>query len=306
MIKIDEIINALTSGSSGLTDALLKTKVLLYKIGKKDLAFWVDHELKGYSSTDELPSYRIAPCRVLINANNLVHHYKGFELSLMHLPDDEYDSIRQSLIKLSISQIEQLISESHGGHYFSETIPVAFARHYAPEVDSSYHITKIYKQIALHNLTSIINQVRARLLDFMLELSSQLDTTEGDSLSDKASKIDTQSLFANAIFGSGAVINIGNNNNTQINYVIEENNFKMLKERLAENGVSEQDVDELEIALREDEKISKRQEKSFGPKVSTWFANMLTKAADNSWNIGVNVAATFLTTALNQYLGINS
>jgi len=306
MIKIDEIISDLTSGGSGLTDALLKTKVLLYTIGKKDLAFWVDHELKGYSVTDELPSYRIAACRVLINANNLVHHYKGLELQLMHLPDDEYDSIRQSLIKLSISQIEQLLSESQGEHYFSELIPVAFARHYAPEIDSSYHITKIYKQIALHNLTSIISQVRARLLDFMLELSSQLETTEGDSLSDKASKIDTQSLFANAIFGSGAVINIGNNNNTQINYVIEKNNFKMLKERLTENGVAEQDVNELETALHADEKISKHHEKSFGPQVSKWFAKMLTKAADNSWAIGVNVAATFLTTALNQYLGINS
>ncbi len=306
MIKVDEIINDLISGSSGLTDALLKTKVLLYTIGKKDLAFWVDYELKGYPNNDDLPDYRIASARVLINANNLVHHYKGMELQLLHFDDAEYNNAKQSFIKLSISQLEHLLSESQGEHFFSESIPVALARHYAPEVDESYHITKIYKQIALHNLTSIINQVRTRLLDFMLELSSQLEVTEGETLSDKANKIDTQSLFSNAIFGPNAIINIGDNNSTHISYIIEKNNFSMLKDHLAKNGVQDKDIDELEIALRADEKISKHHDKEFGPQVSKWFTNMLGKAMDNSWAIGVNVASTLLTTSLNQYLGISS
>ncbi|MEG4679320.1 hypothetical protein UXO62_03620 [Enterobacter cloacae] len=304
MVKIDEIINDLTSGSSGLTDALLKTKVLLYTIGKKDLAFWVDNELKGYLNTEDLPDYRIVTARVLINANNMVNFYKAVELYLVHFDEKDYEEATTSCIKLPISQIERLLEESEGEHFFSESIPVALARHYAPEIDPSYHITKIYKQIALHNLTAIINQVRTRLLDFMLELSSQLDITDGENLSDKANKIDTQSLFAHAIFGSNAIINIGNNNNTSISYVIEKNNFPMLKEHLTQHGIKEQDIDELQVALTSDEKISKPHDKSFGPNVSKWFTGMLSKAETNSWAVGVNVASTLLTTSLSQYLGL--
>ncbi|UDJ80555.1 AbiTii domain-containing protein [Kosakonia oryzae] len=306
MVKVEDIVNDLTSGTSRITDALLKTKVLLFAIDKKYLALWVDHELKGYPDTVELPEYRIATARVLINANNLVHHYNGLELNLTHFDDEEYNRARQSFIRISISQIEHLLSESQGEHFFSESIPVAMARYYAPEVHADYHITKIYKQIALHHLTSIITQVRTRLIDFMLELSSQLDSTEGETLSDKAKKIDINSMFANAVFGPNAVINVGDRNSTNVTIVIEKNNFNMLEKHLSENGVEQKDIDDLGIALREDEKISKRHSNSYGPQVAQWFTKMISKASDNTWTVGVNVASTLLTTALNQYLGISS
>jgi hypothetical protein len=38
---LDEIIELLSSEQHSLTEALLKTKVLLHQIGKKDLAGWV-------------------------------------------------------------------------------------------------------------------------------------------------------------------------------------------------------------------------------------------------------------------------
>lgn len=306
MVKVEDIVNDLTSGTSRLTDALLKTKVFLFAINKKDLASWVDYELKGYPEEVDLPEYRITSARVLINANNLVHRYNGLELNLSHFDDEEYNKARQSLIRISISQIEHLLSDSQGEHFFSETIPVALARHYAPEVHESYHITRIYKQIANHNLTSIITQVRTRLIDFMLELSSQLDSTEGNTLSEKANKIDTSAMFSNAIFGPNAVINVGDNNRTKISIVIEKNNFGMLKKHLSEKGVAQEDIKDLEIALREDEKISRRPDNNYGPQVAQWFSKMISKASDNTWAVGVSVASTVLTTALNQYLGITS
>jgi AbiTii len=44
----DEIISLLSEEKSSLSEALLKTKVFLYQIGKKELAEWVNHELNGY------------------------------------------------------------------------------------------------------------------------------------------------------------------------------------------------------------------------------------------------------------------
>lgn len=45
---LDEIIALLGDQNARLSDALLKTKILLHQIGKKELAEWVNHELNGY------------------------------------------------------------------------------------------------------------------------------------------------------------------------------------------------------------------------------------------------------------------
>ena len=48
MIIIDEIIDNLSSETLNLSNALIKTKVLLYKMGEKDLEKWINNELNGY------------------------------------------------------------------------------------------------------------------------------------------------------------------------------------------------------------------------------------------------------------------
>lgn len=70
MKLIDEIIGILSSNSGVLTEALIKTKVLLYKIGHKELVVWVNKELNGYSQSDELPDYRVIAAQVRVSAAN--------------------------------------------------------------------------------------------------------------------------------------------------------------------------------------------------------------------------------------------
>ncbi|WP_368984270.1 hypothetical protein [Escherichia coli] len=41
MNQLQEIIQILSTGDEGTTDALIKTKILLFSIGKKELAAWV-------------------------------------------------------------------------------------------------------------------------------------------------------------------------------------------------------------------------------------------------------------------------
>ncbi len=62
---LDEIIVTLSDENGSLTSALLKTKVLLHSIGKKDLASWVTHELKGYPDEGSIPEYRKISSEVL-------------------------------------------------------------------------------------------------------------------------------------------------------------------------------------------------------------------------------------------------
>jgi hypothetical protein len=68
MKLLDEIIGLLSSEGAPLTEALLKTKVLLHIIGRKELAEWVNSELNGYRETDTLPSYRTLRGEILSRA----------------------------------------------------------------------------------------------------------------------------------------------------------------------------------------------------------------------------------------------
>ena len=56
MKLVDELVDLLSDESTSLSAALLKTKVLLHKIGHKELVEWVNHELNGYEDKDSLPA----------------------------------------------------------------------------------------------------------------------------------------------------------------------------------------------------------------------------------------------------------
>ena len=44
---LDEIIEILSQEKASLTDALLKTKILLHQIGKKELVQWVNNQVNA-------------------------------------------------------------------------------------------------------------------------------------------------------------------------------------------------------------------------------------------------------------------
>lgn len=85
MKLVDEIIETLSSDNGVLTHALIKTKVLLHKIGHKELVIWVNKELNGYSQSDELPDYRIIPAQVRVSATNGAYQVNSHPIPMKHL-----------------------------------------------------------------------------------------------------------------------------------------------------------------------------------------------------------------------------
>ena len=48
MKLLADLIAELSTPQPSLIDALVKTKVLLHRVGRKDLVEWVNHEINGY------------------------------------------------------------------------------------------------------------------------------------------------------------------------------------------------------------------------------------------------------------------
>lgn len=98
---------------------------------------------------------------------------------------------------------------------------------------------------------------------------------------------------------------ISNDQSTQniiMNINNQHNNVEELKQVLRENQVEESDIQGLLLAIKKDKSCIERKE--LGENIRKWQKNMLGKAVDGSWKIGVTVAAGLITKVLSNYLGL--
>ena len=59
MSLLREIQNDAVNSNVKISDLLRKCKILAVRLGSTEFQSWINKELNGYSSEDELPEYRI-------------------------------------------------------------------------------------------------------------------------------------------------------------------------------------------------------------------------------------------------------
>ena len=302
MNLLNEIIEALSSQSGSLTDALLKTKVLLHKIGHQELVEWVNNELNGYSSNDNLPEYRILPAQVLVNASNMAYQITSHPIPLGHFTKEQRESLETAKMHESLAVLEKLV-EKPGGH-LQASIPMEANGLLGRGLSNGYIIQRAWCDIGQASVAQIFVQVRSRLLDFVLGLQDQLgDNVSEQEIKQKADSFDASSLFNNAIFGNNTTIVVGANNKQQVTNITVKGDFHTLAEDLRQHGIKEPDISSLELAIKNDYEAPELIEKKFGPSVRVWLQGMLSKAVDSSWQIELGVASSLLATALQNFYG---
>jgi hypothetical protein len=88
MRLLEEVVILLSDKNGSLTDALLKMKVLMHRIGHKELAGWMNDELNGYTPDRPVPDYRIIPIRLHGDISNIAWRYPATQLPTAHLEKD--------------------------------------------------------------------------------------------------------------------------------------------------------------------------------------------------------------------------
>lgn len=231
---LDEIIGLLSDEKSSLTEALLKTKILLHQIGQKNLAEWVNNELNGYPKVVTLPTYRIIPSQVLATFSNPVRRYSSHPIPISHLTSEERETLEKTRMWQSLSVLEQLISSSKNGTV-SRAIPMELNWTLGQQLHKSFQIENAWCVFSTHDVKGICTQVRSRLLDFMLELKGTVGqaTTESE-LREKGNSFDAQSMFNNAIFGPNTTILIGHQSSITATQTISGSEFAELVRKLVQ------------------------------------------------------------------------
>lgn len=118
----------------------------------------------------------------------------------------------------------------------------------------------------------------------------------------KMKKKESKSILNSAQFGDNVTVNVGDYNTiTTTNIKVSNGSIDELRKVLLENGVENEDIDELESILETDTPDTNN--KKFGKGVSDWIGKMISKAAQNIWEVGIGAAGSLLAQALNQYYG---
>jgi hypothetical protein len=158
----------------------------------------------------------------------------------------------------------------------------------------------------------IMSEPIRKALNFLPRLESKLDDAciqlarefgeHNSKLKIANSTVTNHTTFGNFQGVYGDVTNSQVTQNLNIN--INPGEWESLATALQTQGIEEADINELSIAIKQDEAISKN-EKKLGPIINGWIAKMVGKAAAGTWNFSLITAAGVLTNYISKYLGIN-
>lgn len=256
MNLIAEIIQDLSSDNPNLTNVLTKTKVLLHKLGQKELAdSWVNKELNGYGDADDLPSYRILDAEPKCNWTSLRAHGPNQPLPIgKSLSEKEIDRLEHYKTYGSISAIEHAVSSSDTSR-IQVSLPVESYHRLSEGFTSDISITNAWIEFGTHQFVGLLTEVRTRLLDFVLNLQDEFgEESTDDEIKEQAKTFDTKSMFTETVFNDSNVsIIIGDNSTQNIsNIQVNKGDFDSLATALREIGIEQDDIDSLNKCIEGD------------------------------------------------------
>lgn len=185
-----------------ITDLLRKALLVSRKLKIKDIEEWINSELNGYSKP-AVPDYRVVYGEV-----------KGFNPYRGWIPvmlDKRWqDILGKRNIHLSVSQIENLATESKGGNFLCKFAPQQL------EIIMSLmeHDFDIALHVPIHHLIRILDTTKTKILEFGLDLEGRGILGEGMTFT-KDEQLAAQSITYNTI-------NINSMENSQIQQSSED------------------------------------------------------------------------------------
>ncbi len=280
----------------------MKTKVLLYRLGRKDLVDWVSHELNGYPAGALVPEYRIISSLVRGVVTNGYQRHNSHPLPTLHLEKEIRNRFEKLEMRECISALEVLSARDEGK--LTQPIAVEFNCFFEKGFSPGYHVEKAWCHMGIGQVGQIVTIVRSRLLDFVLELETKLDDKMTEEEVKKIGRSpEMGAMFQNAIFGDNATILVGNQNTQTVTTNVNQGDFASLRRLLEKNQIDHTYIESLEHSINDDANSVDVIEKRFGLKVRGWMKEMIARAIDGSWQIEVGIASNLLTESLKSFYG---
>ncbi len=296
MSLLDDIRADLVDESAGISNTLRKAKILASELGVPEFREWVDFELAGYPSRENVPDYRrFNPTNLGTFSGPFGSGVKNFVIPTYALPDDVKNFAENLIFYDGVGSLEAQAAIA------GEALQMRWPQEMVMLARDSIHMSgdlllaDAHRQILPHMILGILDQVKNKLLDFLLGL--QESNITADNLDQNTVERDVvRNLFNINIYGDRNVVASGEHV-AQSGTNVQEGDLESLLTFLRELNVDTEDIEQIRDA------ISSEPNASNGPKVQAWRDSMIGKAASGKWNIALATASKLLPDALNAYYG---
>ena len=299
MDLLGDIRDDLLDQSSDLTDTLRKTIMLAQEHQSSVLREWVESELNGYPELATVPEYR----RVRITLAGTFkgpagRSIPGVGISAAGLHWRVRDSINNLYIHDSVAALED--SLAHDVHHRNLPVQVVAWLREANQMEEDMELVEAYQQISRYSIVGILQSIRNRLLDFVLEMQ-KLEAASNDENGDGAETEAARDAINIIIRGDNNSVVAAGGNIWQEIAPVQQGDLDSLVAHLQGHQVPDEDIQELRNAVNSEPTTT---DGGFGPNVRAWLGGMVSKAVSGAWQVASEEATTTLVNAISAYYNV--
>lgn len=171
MSLLRDIQNSAIDEGSQIATLLRKCKVLAVRLGSQEFGRWIDNELNGYSNIEQLPPYRILKVRSYGHFSGYFgREIKNAPIPPGVLPEKIREFVETSKINMSVSALSNLAASEKDPR---ENWPPDVVRIVGTNIYQDMSCISAWKTLPRAALLSILDTVRTRVLNFVLEIETQ-------------------------------------------------------------------------------------------------------------------------------------
>lgn len=285
---------------------LRKCKVLAARLGNKDFKLWVERELNGYTSREDLPEYRILKVESHGNFLGIAWKASAVPIPPSSIPEEYRDIVTMVYFMDAISYYQSLLQTTDkkgSGDILSNPWPADLVRLVGSKIYENMNCVNAWKVVPKSSVAALLDTVRNRVLSFVLEIEAEApDAGEAPPDARPIPEERVTQVFQTNVMGNVASLITGSQiitHSTEI--TVTQNDLDSLKQYLASVGIGEPDLKELDQAIQEDAQSGVKG--GLGSKVRVWMGKMISKAESSVWNVATSAAANILIKALETYYG---
>lgn len=284
-----------------ISEVLRKAKILATLLGNSEFRSWIDAETRGYRNTGDRPDYRtFRPLHLGTFVDPLRRVTRNVPIVVPLLPKDLQGFAAVMTLPQSVKEIEAILAQSEN---FSVPWPaeaVTLACIHFEEKNGST-LLEAWRPLTKPQLEDVLDQVRNRLLDFLLELQQIDPNVMTSEAAIRAISSDAvQNVFNTTILGNKNTVAAGTHFTQTASPGIQVLNTESLCDHLRGIGLPSSALTALKEGLARD---GTRPRGQLGDAVKSWIGKTTVKALEGTWEVALDTAATLLKNALFRYYG---
>ena len=308
--EIVQLLRRINEGATNSQTPLGEVLRLCFRLGRllnnKELSDWAKAEAGGYKSTDDLPDYRIFETEVLGTFSGpFGSGIKNAPIPKFFIEEEHRDILFKVHMTQSVGELERLAVGRPDTNSLTISWPGDVVMYYQRKsIYQGYVLVDADQIMTTTLIAGLLEIIRARVLEFVLAIEEELgiDAMNYDNKTpvEAPSQERINQVFNTTIHG-GSNFALGNAGITNQHAThVQPGDLQGLKEKLAQLGVTEELLNDLDTALDKDADSDKQP----GPHVQGWFGKMMIKAGKGTLQLVSATATSVAIGEVRRFLGL--